>query len=82
MLTRQQWSLHMAHLPLPHFDPDWDYACVYTRINEQANALVALLQFLGEQEEATEEVDHKVVAKISIIVNQLNKTAELFEIDQ
>ena len=72
----------MQAIPLAHTDPDWDYHTIYCRLNAEANRLVELLQYLGEQEQATEEIDHKVVAKISIITNQLNKTTELFEIDQ
>lgn len=72
----------MMQLPLLHSDPNWDYIAIYTRLNEQANALIGLVLFLAQHEEATEETDNILVAKILQIDKALVETANLLSVEE
>jgi hypothetical protein len=66
---------------LPDFDPAWDYATVYDRLNAATNRAIELLNFIAAQEESTKDTDILITAAIAVIGARLNTINGLMKQD-
>ncbi len=67
---------------LPLFDPAWDYATIYDRINSATNDAIALLNYMASVEDATRESDLLLIASVTAIARKFNSVSELIKPSQ
>ncbi|MBW4666523.1 MAG: hypothetical protein KME60_03505 [Cyanomargarita calcarea GSE-NOS-MK-12-04C] len=57
---------------LPNFDPAWDYATIYEKLNETTNDAIALLNYIATIENANHDSDVLIIETLAVVGQKLN----------